>query len=78
MSILNKITTAIRGMFSEAVVDTQAMRILDQEMRDAKNHLNDAKENLTNVIAEQIGVERNVKQLQKSVNEHEGYVAKLH
>ena len=78
MSILNKIITAIRGIFTEAgeaVVDTQAMRILDQEIRDAKNHLNDAKENLARVMAEQMGIEREVQKFQKSVNEHEGYVS---
>ena len=77
MSTSNKTPTAIRGLFTEmgeAIVDTQAMRILDQEIRDAKNHLNDAKENLTKVMAEQMGVERTVHKLQKSVNENEGYV----
>lgn len=57
----------------EAIVDSQAMRILDQEMRDAKHHLADAKQNLTKVMAEQMGIEREIKRLQKSINEHENY-----
>lgn len=79
MGVFNKLLTAVRGAFSEAgdaIVDTQAMRILDQELRDAKMHLDDAKENLTKVIAEQMGVERDVNRLKKSVQEYEGYVMK--
>ncbi|MBT4837361.1 MAG: PspA/IM30 family protein [Methylococcales bacterium] len=76
MSIMNKLFTAVRGAFTEAgeaAVDSQAMRILDQEMKDAKKHLDEAKENLAKVMAEQMGVEREVKRLTSSVSEHEGY-----
>jgi phage shock protein A len=76
MGIFSKLFTAFRGAATEvgeAVVDTQAMRILDQEIRDAKVHLDEAKENLTKVIAEQMGVERTVKKLRKSLAEYEGY-----
>lgn len=78
MSIMQKLLTAVKGAFTEtgeAVVDTQAMRILDQEMRDAKKHLGEAKENLTKVMAEQMAIEREVKKLNQSISEHEGYVA---
>ena len=76
MSILTKLFTALRGgatEVGEAVVDNQAIRILEQEMRDAKKHLNEAKQNLASVMAEQIGVDREVKRLKKDVTEHEGY-----
>jgi len=76
MSILKKLLTAVRGAASdagEAIVDTQAIRIMEQEMRDAKKQLNVAKENLTKIMAEKMGVEREVKRLQKSVTEHEAY-----
>ena len=66
MSIMNKLFTAVRGAFTEAgeaAVDSQAMRILDQEMKDAKKHLDEAKENLAKVMAEQMGVEREVKRV---------------
>jgi phage shock protein A len=76
MGIFSKLFTAVRGAFTEtgeAIVDTQSLRILDQEMRDAKKHLDEAKENLTKVIAEQMGVEREVNRLKKSMAEYEGY-----
>lgn len=77
MSIWNKIITAVRGAATEAgeaVVDSQAIRILDQEMRDSREALNEAKNNLTSVMAEKMGVERKVKDLQTHITEHEGYV----
>jgi len=77
MSIWNKIITAVRGAATEtgeAIVDSQALRILDQEMRDARSALDEAKNNLTTVMAEKMAVERKVKDLQSRVNEHETYV----
>ncbi|MDQ6963122.1 MAG: PspA/IM30 family protein [Mariprofundaceae bacterium] len=77
MSIWNKIITAVRGAATEAgeaVVDSQALRILDQEMRDSREALDEAKNNLTSVMAEKMGVERKVKDLQTHITEHEGYV----
>lgn len=76
MGIFSKLFTAIRGAAhetGEAIVDTQAMRILEQEMRDAKENLDEAKENLTKVIAEQMAVERTVKRLEKLIAEYEEY-----
>jgi len=76
MSWMKKLVTAIRGGVNEAgeaVADSQAMRTLDQEIRDAEKELNGAKEGLTGVVAEQVAVERRVKELQAKINEHEGY-----
>lgn len=76
MKFFHKLFTAFRGMASEAgetIIDTQAIRILEQEVRDAKKHLDEAKENLAQVIAKQIGIEREVKQLKKTVAEYEEY-----
>ncbi len=76
MGFFSKLFTAFRGMASEAsetIIDTQAIRILEQEVRDAKKHLDEAKENLAKVIAEQMGVEREVKRLNKSIAEYEEY-----
>lgn len=59
MGLFTKLFTALRGAgteVGEAIVDSQAMRIMDQEMRDARGHLDEAKENLAKVMAEQIGV----------------------
>ncbi|NOY62439.1 MAG: PspA/IM30 family protein [Gammaproteobacteria bacterium] len=76
MSILKQLWTAVKGASTEAgeaIVDSQAIRILEQEMRDAKKHLNQAKENLTSVMAEKMGIERKVKTLRREIEEHEGY-----
>lgn len=76
MGFFSKLFTALRGVSEEAgeaIIDTQSMRIMEQEMRDSKRHLDDAKESLAKVIAEQMGVEREVKRLQKAVTEYEGY-----
>ena len=54
MSIWAKVATAIRGGVNEAgeaIVDNQALRILDQEIRDADNELINSKEALTSIIA---------------------------
>ncbi len=78
MSIFKKLFTAVRGAANEtgeAIADNQALRILDQEMRDARTNLNKAKENLTLVMAEQMGVERKVKEMRDRVAEHEGFAA---
>jgi phage shock protein A len=76
MGLLSQLFTAFRGganELGEAIVDTQAIRILEQEVRDAKKHLDEAKENLAKVIAEQMGVERDIKRLKKSIEDYEGY-----
>lgn len=76
MSIFQKLMTAVRGSATEAgeaMVDNQAMRILDQELRDSKKALGEAKTNLTAIMAEKMGVARKVKELTAKVKEHEGY-----
>lgn len=76
MGFFRKLFTAFRGMASEAgetIIDTQAIQILEQEVRDARKHLDEAKENLAKVIAEQIGSEREVKRLKKTITEYEEY-----
>ena len=76
MGFFHKLFTAFRGMASEAgetIIDTQAIPILEQEVRDARKHLDEAKENLAKVIAEQIGNEREVKRLKKTIVEYEEY-----
>lgn len=76
MGVFSKLFTALRGAsneMGEAIIDTQALRILDQEMRDSKEAMDKAKENLTRVVAEQIGAERSVKKLRGQIAEYEGY-----
>ena len=55
MSLLQKILTLFRGTAHEAgqaVVDANALKILDQEIRDAGNELVRSKEELTKVMAQ--------------------------
>ena len=76
MSIFKKLFTAVRGgatEVGEAIVDTQAIRILEQELRDSKKAMTDAKTNLTAIMAEQMGVSRRVKELGGKITEHEGF-----
>lgn len=76
MSIFKKLVTAVRGgatEVGEAIVDSQAIRILEQELRDSKKALNDAKTGLTAIMAEKMGVGRKVKELNEKIKEHEGY-----
>lgn len=76
MGFFHKLSTAFRGIASETgetIIDTQAIRILEQEVRDAKKHWDEAKENLAKVIAKQIGIEREIKRLKKMIVEYEEY-----
>ncbi|GAA0810480.1 PspA/IM30 family protein [Colwellia sp. D2M02] len=76
MSIFKKIMTAVRGGASEAgeaIIDANATRIFEQEIRDAENHLTKAKRDLTGVMAEQMAAKREVDRLQREITEHEGY-----
>ncbi|TPH18577.1 PspA/IM30 family protein [Litorilituus lipolyticus] len=76
MSIFKKIMTAVRGGASEAgeaIIDANATRIFEQEIRDAENHLTKAKRDLTGVVAEQMAAQRDVERLNREIAEHEGY-----
>ena len=78
-SIWQKLFAAVRGAATEAgeaMVDNQALRILDQEMRDARTQLDKARESLTSVMAEEMSVKRKVNQLQRQIEEHEGYATR--
>jgi len=76
MSIFKKIMTAIRGgatEVGEAIVDSNATRIFEQEIRDAENHLTKAKRDLTGVMAQQMASSREVDRIKREIVEHEGY-----
>lgn len=76
MSIWAKVATAVRGGVSEAgeaIVDSQALRILDQEIRDADNALLKSKEALTGIIAKRKLAQKKVGSLKSSLEEYEGY-----
>ncbi|MGJ8581969.1 MAG: PspA/IM30 family protein [Psychromonas sp.] len=76
MSIFKKIITAVRGGATEAgeaIVDANATRIFEQEIRDSEKHITIAKRDLTEVMAKQMQAARELAQLQASIKEHEGY-----
>jgi phage shock protein A len=79
MNLWSKMLTALRGGINEAgeaVVDTQALRILDQEVRDASTELKLSKESLVSIIAQQKVAEQKVRSLKDSITEYEGYAIK--
>ena len=63
MSVWGKLFTALRGGVNEAaetVADSQAMRILDQELRDADNALRQARSDLAGLMASAKRIEKRV------------------
>ena len=79
MSIWAKVATAVRGGVSEAgeaIVDKQALRILEQEIRDADNELGRSKDALTGIIAKRKLADKKVDSLKSSLTEYEGYAMK--
>ncbi|NDW03124.1 PspA/IM30 family protein [Jiella pacifica] len=63
MSVWNKLFTAVKGGVNEAaegVADTQALRILDQEIRDAENALKRARSDLAGIMASNKSLQRRV------------------
>lgn len=76
MSIWAKVATAIRGGASEAgeaIADNQALRIMDQEIRDADNALRKSKDALTSIIAKRKLADKKTAGLKTSLTEYEGY-----
>jgi len=76
MSILRKLITAVKGgatEVGEAIVDSQAIRILDQEIRNSEASLVKAKQELTNIMAQKMGVKRKVDDLNTKIDEHMNY-----
>lgn len=79
MNVWAKMITALRGGVNEAgevIVDSQALRILDQEVRDASEELRCSKDSLAEIMARQRLADEKCKQLQKAIDEHEGYTMK--
>lgn len=78
MGILSKIFTAVRGGASEAgqkVVDHQALRILDQEIRDADNALSQSRTDLARLIAERRLADGKIADIDARVSEYERHAS---
>lgn len=76
MNVWAKMLTALRGGVNEAgeaIVDSQALRILDQELRDAADEINQSKDSLAAIIARKKLSEEKATTLQGQIAEYEGY-----
>lgn len=79
MDVLSKVVTAIKAGIAEAgeaIVDSQAIRILDQEIREAAEELDQSKDALASMIARQKLSEEKIAQLQSDIEENESYAVK--
>ncbi|HEY7772124.1 MAG TPA: PspA/IM30 family protein, partial [Marinagarivorans sp.] len=79
MNIWSKLVTALRGGVNEAgeaIVDSQALRILEQEIRDASTELQQSKDSLASIMARQKVSEEKCAQLRAKIAEHETYAIK--
>ena len=77
MNIWSKMITALRGGVNEAgeaIIDAQALRILDQEIRDASEELNRSKDGLASLIAQQKLAEEKVSTLTADIKKNEGFI----
>lgn len=74
MSIWKKLFTAVKGGVNEAaetIADSQALRILDQEIREAKEELRQSDSALASIIAKRKLSEQKVQALTQSISEYE-------
>ena len=79
MNVWSKMLTALRGganEVGEAVVDSQALRILDQEIRDADLELRKSKEALAEIMAKHKLASDKVSKSAASIAEYEQYALK--
>ncbi len=79
MNIIEKLLTVIRGgarEIGESVVDSQSMRIFEQEIHDSKESLAEAKEGLTEIVAKRMAIERELKNIQEDISKNEDYALK--
>lgn len=80
MSILSKILTLFRGAATEAgqsIVDQNAVRILDQEIRDAQNESVRAKDELAKMMAQQKLASDRLQAKQDKKAEYESHIQGL-
>ncbi len=79
MNVWAKMITALRGGVNEAgeaIVDSQALRILDQELRDAADELKQSKDSLAAIIAREKLSKEKADRLKENIAENEGYAVK--
>ncbi|MDQ7091127.1 MAG: PspA/IM30 family protein [Methylococcales bacterium] len=80
MGFLNNVFKTVKGLgndANDAFVDSQGIRIMEQEIRDAKENQSKANGSLTGVMAEQKGMARKVANLKATVDEYSEAIGKL-
>jgi len=76
MSVWKRLVTAVKGganEAAEAIADNQALRILDQEIREAKEELRSSDHSLTQIMAKRKLAQQKVASFQTSVSEYEAH-----
>lgn len=79
MSIWGKVMTALKGATNEvgeAIADSNALRILDQEIREASEQLQQSKTQLAGIMAKQKLSGQKCAELKEKVAEYESYATK--
>ncbi len=74
MSVIKKLVTLLRGSARElgqSVVDSNATRIYEQEIIDAKSSIAEAKTELTGVMAKQMQTARDIERIKTELLRHE-------
>ena len=74
MGVLRDMFTALKGganEVGEAIVDANAIRILEQEIRDAENAISSAKQSLTRMKSAEIKLKREVATIDQDVADYE-------
>jgi len=80
MSVWSKIMTALRGSANEvgeAIADTQALRILDQEIHDAEEDLGNSRDSLTEMMARQKVAEQKCTTMNAEISKFEEYAIQV-
>lgn len=76
MSVIRKMVTLLRGSareIGESVVDANATRIYEQEIREARQSIEDARTGLTEVMAKEMQSAREMERLKKEIERYEGH-----
>lgn len=78
MRIMAKLITAMRGGVresAEVVIDANGLRIFAQEIHECENHIRQSKHQLASIMAEKTRVKREIKMLEKTINQFEDRIA---
>ncbi|KLV04666.1 phage shock protein A (IM30), suppresses sigma54-dependent transcription [Photobacterium aquae] len=79
MSVWKKLFTALKGGVNEtaeAVADSQALRILDQEIREAKDELRRSDEALVSIVAKRKLSQQKVNGFESGISDYESHARK--